>query len=163
MNLEPVSLEAPSFWDNLPRWLAALPFGPDRVVLEFTESQGIHDPEDLTRFPQRLRELGLMVAVDDLGAGVASLTHMARIAPDFIKADRSLVEQVHRRPYQAALLNALSHFAKAMRIGFIAEGIETQEELEAVMDADVPWGQGFILGQPWPTRSRPLIVPNEIV
>ena len=163
LNLEPVSLEAASFWDNLPRWLGALPFGPDRVVLEFTESQGIHDPQDLHGFAQRLRSMGMLVAVDDLGAGVASLTHMARIAPDFIKADRSLVEQVHRRPYQAALLNALSHFAKAMRIGFIAEGIETQEELEAVMDADVPWGQGFILGQPWPTRSRPLVDSQEIV
>ena len=86
---------------------------------------------------------------------------MARLAPDFIKADRSLVEQVHRRPYQAALLNALSHFAQRMCVGFIAEGIETLEELEAVMDADVPWGQGFILGQPWPTRPRPIMGPRS--
>jgi EAL domain-containing protein (putative c-di-GMP-specific phosphodiesterase class I) len=103
--------------------------------------------------------MGLRVAVDDLGAGVASLTHMARLAPDFIKADRSLVEQVHRRPYQAALLNALAHFAERMCIGFIAEGIETLDELQAVLDADVPWGQGFVLGQPWPTRPRPMMSP----
>jgi EAL domain-containing protein (putative c-di-GMP-specific phosphodiesterase class I) len=156
VNLEPVSLEAPGFWEPLPRWLAALPFGPDRVVMEFTESQGVHDLLSLQDYASRLRDLGLRVAVDDLGAGVASLTHLARLAPDFIKADRSLVEQAHRRPYQAALLNALAHFASAMRIGFIAEGIETLEELEAVMDAGVPWGQGFILGQPWPTRPRPI-------
>ena len=156
VNLEPVSLEAPGFWKCLPRWMEALPFGPEFVVMEFTESQGVHDPESLRGYANRLRDLGLRVAVDDLGAGVASLTHMARLAPDFIKADRSLVEQVHRRPYQAALLNALSHFAQRMRIGFIAEGIETLEELEAVMDADVPWGQGYILGQPWPSRPKPL-------
>jgi len=88
--------------------------------------------------------------VDDLGAGVASLTHMARLAPDFIKADRSLVEQVHRRPYQAALLNALAHFAEHMRVGFIAEGVELYEELISVMDADVPWVQGFVYGRPEP-------------
>lgn len=159
VNLEPVSLEAPGFWECLPRWLEALPFAPDRVVMEFTESQGVHDLEALQGYANRLRDLGLQVAVDDLGAGVASLTHMARLAPDFIKADRSLVEQVHRRPYQAALLNALSHFAERMRIGFIAEGIETLEELQAVIDADVPWGQGYVLGQPWPTRPRPLVAP----
>jgi EAL domain-containing protein (putative c-di-GMP-specific phosphodiesterase class I) len=124
--------------------------------MEFTESQGVHGPEVLQGYAQRLRDTGLRVAVDDLGSGVASLTHLARLAPDFIKADRSLVEQAHRRPYQAALLNALAHFANAMRIGFIAEGIETMEELEAVMDAGVPWGQGYILGQPWPTRPRPI-------
>ena len=159
VNLEPVSLEAPGFWNCLPRWLEALPFPAELVVMEFTESQGVHDLEALQTYAKRLRDAGLRIAVDDLGAGVASLTQMARLAPDFIKADRSLVEQVHRRPYQAALLNALSHFARHMRIGFIAEGIETLEELEAVMDADVPWGQGFILGQPWPTRPRPLAGP----
>ena len=156
VNLEPVSLEAPGFWDRLPCWLKDLPFTPECVVMEFTESQGIHGLQALQGYANRLRDLGLRVAVDDLGAGVASLTHMARLAPDFINADRSLVEQVHRRPYQAALLNALSHFAQNMRVGFIAEGIETLDELEAVMDADVPWGQGYILGQPWPTRPRPI-------
>lgn len=161
VNLEPVSLEAPGFWDCLPRWLEALPFPVERVVMEFTESQGVHDLAALQAYAQRLRDAGLRLAVDDLGAGVASLTHMARLAPDFIKADRSLVEQVHRRPYQAALLNALSHFAQHMRIGFIAEGIETLEELEAVMDADVPWGQGFILGQPWPTKPKPIAVSGN--
>jgi EAL domain-containing protein (putative c-di-GMP-specific phosphodiesterase class I) len=159
VNLEPVSLEAPGFWESLPRWMEALPFSPECVVMEFTESQGVHDLVALQAYAKRLRDIGLRVAVDDLGAGVASLTHMARLAPDFIKADRSLVEQVHRRPYQAALLNALAHFANAMRIGFIAEGIETLDELEAIMDAGVPWGQGFILGQPWPTRPRPLAGP----
>jgi len=156
VNLEPVSLEAPGFWESLPRWMNALPFDPGCVVMEFTESQGVHDLKALQGYANRLRDLGLRVAVDDLGAGVASLTHMARLAPDFIKADRSLVEQAHRRPYQAALLNALAHFAKAMRIGFIAEGIETLEELEAIMDAGVPWGQGFIFGQPWPTKPKPI-------
>jgi EAL domain-containing protein (putative c-di-GMP-specific phosphodiesterase class I) len=159
VNLEPVSLEAPGFWKSLPRWMESLPFDPSYVVMEFTESQGVHDLQALQGYANRLRDFGLRVAVDDLGAGVASLTHMARLAPDFIKADRSLVEQVHRRPYQAALLNALSHFAQRMCIGFIAEGIETLEELEAVIDADVPWGQGYILGQPWPTRPRPITRP----
>jgi EAL domain-containing protein (putative c-di-GMP-specific phosphodiesterase class I) len=105
-------------------------------------------------FARQLRDLGLRVAVDDLGSGIASLSHMARLAPAFIKVDRSLVRDVHRHPYQAALLNALALFAERMRVGYIAEGIETPAELQAVIDADVPWGQGFIFGQPEPL-SRP--------
>lgn len=148
VNLEPRTLEHASFWDAIPGWLEALSIRPDQVVMEFTEAQSVHDLDDLKDFARRLRVMGMRIAVDDLGSGVASLSHMARLAPDFIKADRSLVTQAHRRPYQSALLNALAHFARAMRVGFIAEGIETPEELTAVTDADVPWGQGYVYGRP---------------
>ncbi len=150
INLEPLTLEHPDFWTQLPHWVGGLEITPGQVVVEFTESQSLHGLEELQGYAKRLRDHGLKIAVDDLGAGVASLTHMARLAPDFIKADRSLVEQVHRRPYQAALLNALAHFAERMCVGFIAEGIELYEELIAVMDADVPWVQGFVYGRPEP-------------
>ncbi len=150
INLEPSTLAHPDFWDHLPRWVGGLEVNPGQVVVEFTESHSLHDLDELQKYSKRLRDHGLKIAVDDLGAGVASLTHMARLAPDFIKADRSLVEQVHRRPYQAALLNALAHFAERMRVGFIAEGIELYEELTAVMDADVPWVQGYVYGRPEP-------------
>ena len=72
VNLEPVSLEAPGFWRCLPRWLEALPFPVEYVVMEFTESQGVHDLEALQTYAKRLRDVGLRVAVDDLGAGFAS-------------------------------------------------------------------------------------------
>ena len=64
--------------------------------MEFTEAQSVHNLDDLKDYARRLRVMGLRIAVDDLGSGVASLSHMARLAPDFIKADRSLVEQAHR-------------------------------------------------------------------
>lgn len=156
VNIEPMTLESPRFWGQLQGWLGDLAFPPLNVVVELTESHSIHDLDLLQNCAKSLRSHGLQIAVDDLGAGVASLTHMARLAPDFIKADRSLVEQAHRRPYQAALLNALSVFAQRMCIGFIAEGIETPEELQAVIDADVPWGQGYVFGQPQPPKVAPL-------
>jgi EAL domain-containing protein (putative c-di-GMP-specific phosphodiesterase class I) len=119
-----------------------------KVVMELTESCSALEMDDLHAYSRRLRDFGVRIAVDDLGSGVASLTHMARLAPDYIKADQSLVHLAHRRPYQAALLNALAHFARRMCVGFIAEGIETAEELQAVQDADVPWAQGFVYGEP---------------
>lgn len=150
LNLEPLTLTSEAFWKRIPEWLENCPIPPSQIVLEFTEGHAVHDMEMLQGLARKLRALGLRIAVDDLGSGVASLTHMARLAPDFIKADQSLVQQVHRRPYQAALLNALAVFANRMCVGFIAEGVETEDELQAIIDADVPWAQGFLFGQPVP-------------
>ncbi|BDU76622.1 EAL domain-containing protein [Mesoterricola sediminis] len=154
VNLAPLTLEHPGFWKRLEPWLWHLSIPPHRVVLEITESFGGMDPSRLEASARRLRDLGLRIAVDDLGSGIASLAHMSRLSPDFFKVDRSLVAGVDRRPYQAALLNALAHFASRMRVGYIVEGIETGAELQAVIDADVPWGQGFIFGEP-----EPMVLP----
>jgi len=154
VNLDPLTLEAPGFWFQLEPWLWNLSIPPHRIVFEITESYSRHDLSQMEFFSKRLRALGLRIAVDDLGSGIASLAHMSRLSPDFFKVDKSLVQDVHRRPYQAALLNALSVFADRMGVGYIVEGIETPEELQAVIDADVPWGQGFIFGEP-----QPLVFP----
>ena len=153
VNLSPLTLQHPEFWNKLQSWVWDLPIPPHRIVLELTEVFVQHDPEHMEGAARRLRDLGLRVAVGDLGAGIASLAGMARLAPDFIKLDRSLVRDVHRRPYQAAMLNGLAVFAERMRVGCIAEGIETMAELQAVIDADVPWGQGYLFGHPEPLRE----------
>jgi EAL domain-containing protein (putative c-di-GMP-specific phosphodiesterase class I) len=152
VNLNPLTLEHNDFWANIEPWLWNLSIPPHRIVLEITEAYASHDLERMELFAKRLRNLGVRIAVDDLGSGIASLAHMSRLSPDFFKVDRSLVQDVHRRPYQAALLNALAVFAERMRVGYIVEGIETQDELQAVIDADVPWGQGFIFGEPEPLK-----------
>jgi EAL domain-containing protein (putative c-di-GMP-specific phosphodiesterase class I) len=150
VNLAPLTMEHPDFWARLEPWLWNLSIPPHRIVFEITESYSSHGLDEMETFAKRLRALGLRIAVDDLGSGIASLAHMSRLSPDFFKVDKSLVRNVHRRPYQAALLNALAVFAERMRVGYIVEGIETTEELQAVIDADVPWGQGFIFGEPEP-------------
>lgn len=154
VNLNPPTLDSPEFWRLLRPWIWDLTIPPHRIVIEITEGHAQFDLDQLEHYAHRLREHELRIAVDDLGSGVASLSHMARLAPDFLKVDQSLVRNAHRRPYQAALLNALALFSERMRVGCIAEGIETAEELEAVIDADVPWGQGFIFGEPQPLAAQ---------
>ncbi len=155
INLHPLTLEHPDFWKRIQAWVWDLPIPPHRIVMELTDTCAVADLEQMEGFALRLRGIGLRMAVGGLGAGIASLSTMARLAPDFIKVDRSLVREVHRHPYQAALLNALALFAERMRVGYIAEGIESLEELQAVIDADVPLGQGYIFGQPEPLRAIP--------
>jgi EAL domain-containing protein (putative c-di-GMP-specific phosphodiesterase class I) len=154
INLHPTTMESPDFWTRLQPWVWNLSIPPHRIVLEITETFVLHDLDLLEQFAQRLRDMELRIAVDDLGSGAASLAHMSRLAPDFMKVDRSLVHQVHKRPYQAALLNALARFADRMGIGYIAEGIETQEDFKTLVEAEVPWGQGYYFGEPVPLHLK---------
>ena len=157
INMHPNTMDSPYFWKRIEPWLWNLSIPPHRIVMEITETFTSHDLERLRGYAQSLRKMEVRIAVDDLGSGAASLSHMAQLAPDFIKVDRSLVHKAHLRPYQAALLNALSKFAERMGVGYIAEGIETMEELQTIIECDVPWGQGFVLGEP-----VPLALPEEL-
>jgi len=155
INLHPTTMESPEFWNRMQPWIWNLSIPPHRLVLEITETFVLHDLDMLESFAKRLRDMELRIAVDDLGSGAASLAHMSRLAPDFMKVDRSLVQDVHRRPYQAALLNALARFAERMGVGYIAEGIETKEDLDTLIEAEVPWGQGYYFGEAVPLELIP--------
>lgn len=150
LNVSPLTLAYEDLWTRLNGWVWHLAIPPHRIVLEITESQHLHGLDGLAAYVDELRRKEFRIAVDDVGSGVASLAHVARLRPDFIKIDQSLVRNVHQRPFQAALMEALAGFAQRMNVGFIAEGIETVEELEALRAAGVPMGQGFLFGEPEP-------------
>jgi EAL domain-containing protein (putative c-di-GMP-specific phosphodiesterase class I) len=150
VNINPLSLDHPEFWNRIQAWVWNLPIPPHRIVLELTGPDPDQDLDQLGAHSRRLRDLGLRLAVAGLASGQASLVQMARLAPDFVKVDRCLVRDVHRNPYQAAMLNALARFTARMGIGYVLEGIETMAELQTAIDADVPLGQGFVFGEPQP-------------
>jgi EAL domain-containing protein (putative c-di-GMP-specific phosphodiesterase class I)/AmiR/NasT family two-component response regulator len=119
-----------------------------RVVLELTEHQPIEDYDPLLRAVKPLRDRGARVAVDDTGAGYASLRHILTLCPDIIKLDISLVRDIHLDPARRALAASLVTFARETHSELIAEGIETADELRAITALDVRWGQGYHLGRP---------------
>ena len=121
-----------------------------RVVLEITEHEAIEDYGALAQGLAPLRERGLRVAVDDVGAGYASLRHALQLAPDMVKMDMSLTRDVNRDAGRRALASALISFASETNMTIVAEGIETAGELEALRALGVPYGQGFHLARPAP-------------
>lgn len=119
----------------------------DRVVIEITEHAPVPDYEALVDGLALLRGRGVRLAVDDCGAGFASLRHVLLLAPDFIKLDIALCRDV-QHPLRRALARALVSFAAEIDCGVIAEGIETPEDLAALRSLGVELGQGFHLGRP---------------
>ncbi|GBC86408.1 Putative cyclic-di-GMP phosphodiesterase YlaB [bacterium HR12] len=137
-----------------PALLEAVRPHAERIVLELTEHERVTDYAALGSALQRLRELGVRVAIDDAGAGFASLRHILDVRPDIVKLDVTLTRGIDTDHARRALAVALISFAEEMRITIVAEGIETDEELRALRELGVRFGQGYHLGRPGPLRAE---------
>jgi len=131
--------------------LAALLDEADRpVVLEVTETAPI---DDYAAFRESLEAIGRDLAVDDAGAGYASLRHIVELQPTFVKVDMTLVRDVDRDTSRQALIVALDHFALRADLTLIAEGIETDAERATLVDLGIELGQGYLFGRPGPATE----------
>ncbi|HEX8103639.1 MAG TPA: EAL domain-containing protein [Solirubrobacteraceae bacterium] len=124
-----------------------------RLVIEITEHAPVEDYDALVPTLDALRARGARLAIDDAGAGFASLRHILRLAPDIIKTDNTLTRNIATSRAERALTAALISFAGEIGAAIVAEGIETRAELEALQALGVRYGQGFHLGRPAPLGS----------
>jgi diguanylate cyclase (GGDEF)-like protein len=121
-----------------------------RIVLEVTETAAIVDPARARAQIARLRASGLRIALDDLGSGYSSLNLLAQLEPDYVKLDMQLVRGIERTGRAARLIHHLLEFCRGEGLFTIAEGIETDAELQVVTELGVDYVQGFLLGRPSP-------------
>ncbi|MCU1398420.1 MAG: response regulator receiver modulated diguanylate phosphodiesterase [Acidimicrobiales bacterium] len=138
-----------------PRFAALVPHLPPHV-LEITEHQPVEDYGPLRERLQLWQSTGTLVAIDDVGAGYATMAHVVRLAPAFIKIDRSLVAGLHLDRDQRALVAALAAFAAQVGASCIAEGVELAAELDVLADLGVDLAQGYLIAKPatgWPTPA----------
>lgn len=130
-----------------------------QITLEVTEHAVVTDYEGLRR---DLAALGptVSLAVDDAGAGYASLRHVLELAPSLVKLDLGLVRGIDADPARQALIAGMGYFAVKRKVRLVAEGIETAAELETLRSLAIRYGQGYLLGRPqdgrgpgpWPTK-----------
>jgi EAL domain-containing protein (putative c-di-GMP-specific phosphodiesterase class I)/CheY-like chemotaxis protein len=142
LNLSPSTL----LRRDVARLLGAVPL--ERIVIEMTEHAPVGDYEALNRALQPLRAGGVRVAVDDAGAGFASLRHILLLVPDIIKLDISLTRGIDSDRPRRALSCALVAFARETSTVIVAEGIETGAELRTLKEIGVTQGQGFLIAKP---------------
>ncbi|WEK03765.1 MAG: EAL domain-containing protein [Candidatus Devosia phytovorans] len=121
-----------------------------RVVLEITEHASVEDYSALGTALNDIRAGGVRLAVDDAGAGYASLRHILALQPDIIKLDISLTRNIQDDLARHALAAALVHFGRETKSQILAEGVETASELEALRALGVETAQGYFLGRPMP-------------
>ena len=166
INVLPSALYDPEFQgESLVGQLRSLGLSPERIVLEITESSAI---ENYGVFAEALGEftrLGFKIAVDDVGAGYSGLEKIAHLNPNYLKLDRELIKDIDSSYIRREMARALKAFADKIGSTIIAEGIEREAELKALVELGIEYGQGFLLARPGaglpavlPTpRSRPSI------
>lgn len=119
-----------------------------RLVLEITEHSPISDYEKMRTALTPLRKRGLRLAIDDVGAGFSSFQHILELEADIIKLDISLTQNINTDDRKFLLAKALCGFAKAIDCTIVAEGIETEEELNSLRKLNVDSVQGYFIGRP---------------
>ncbi|MBV5245784.1 EAL domain-containing protein [Mycolicibacterium sp. PAM1] len=141
VNLSPLALADPIIQQELLSY-------PRGVVVELTEREPA--PELLGESVEPLRQSGIRLAIDDAGSGFAGLTTILRLRPDIIKLDRELTVGIDTDPSRRALATALTHFAREIDAYTVAEGIETEVQMQLLRDIGIRYGQGYFLGRPQP-------------
>lgn len=125
-----------------------------RVVIELTELSDPGSLTDLVRQINLLRQSGFRFAIDDVGAGTSGLNRITALRPDCLKLDRKLIAGIDRDPFRQNLLKFFVDFASLSNMKLITEGVESEEELRTLMDQNVDFAQGYLLGRPAPLGTK---------
>jgi EAL domain-containing protein (putative c-di-GMP-specific phosphodiesterase class I) len=127
-----------------------------RVVLEITERAAIDDVKDIAERIARLRQMGFRIAIDDIGAGYSGLNSFATIHPDLVKLDITLVRNIDSDPMRRRLVSMLVDLCGDMNIAVVAEGVETTQERDALVELGLDLFQGYLFARP----AAPFAVPT---
>jgi EAL domain-containing protein (putative c-di-GMP-specific phosphodiesterase class I) len=132
---------------------------PQMVTLEITEHQVIENMNLYREAMHPFLALGFTFAIDDLGAGYSGLETLATLGASFLKIDMGLIRDVHQKRISQQVVKAIVEMGAGVGAAVIAEGIETQDEAQALIGLGVRFGQGYHLGRPmdpYATSARSL-------
>jgi diguanylate cyclase len=123
-------------------------FPAKRLELEITESALIANPGLTIEYLKAWKRLGVRIAIDDFGTGYSSLSYLSRLPADRLKLDRSLIHRMTLDRKSAAVMRLIVSMAAELEMEVIAEGVETEEQLQMLTDLGCPYAQGYLLGRP---------------
>jgi diguanylate cyclase (GGDEF)-like protein len=150
VNVSPNQFHQKNFVETVGQVLAETEIDPQTLQLEITESSLILNADNVVTRLRELKEMGLMVAIDDFGVGYSSLGYLKQLPIDMLKIDRSFVSDATSDPDDAALVMAIITLAHNLRLKVMAEGVETDEQLRFLRLLRCDEAQGFLFGKAQP-------------
>jgi diguanylate cyclase (GGDEF)-like protein/PAS domain S-box-containing protein len=153
VNVSARQFSSPGFVESVDRAVRAAELEPGRVELELTEGVLVENREEATDILNRLKALGVHIAVDDFGTGYSSLSYLSRLPIDCLKIDRSFVTRIHQLGPDAAIAQAVISLAHSLGLRVIAEGVETREQLEFLRSHGCEQGQGYLFSAAVPPEA----------
>ncbi len=132
---------------------AGSPIALTQLVLEVTEREPLTNLAAARRVIAGLQELGVRIAIDDVGAGHGGLSYLLKLGVDIIKIDKLFVDAIGAERHSAAIIDSLVELARSMRIDIVAEGVENFEQVAYLRDHGVRLAQGYVFAPPLPGSS----------
>jgi EAL domain-containing protein (putative c-di-GMP-specific phosphodiesterase class I) len=126
---------------------------PHLLELELTESTLLQDVDNNLETVRQLKALGVRLSIDDFGTGYSSLSYLKRFAVDRLKIDRSFVRDVNTDADSAAIVRAVIQLARSLRLGIVAEGVETEAQLTFLQEEGCQEVQGYWFSRPLPAAE----------
>jgi len=126
---------------------------PQQLELELTETLIMPNAQDAIETLHSLKKLGIRLSIDDFGTGYSSLSYLKRFPIDTVKIDQCFVRDLSTNQDDKALVNAIIAMAHKLNLTVVAEGVETHEQLQFLLDNKCDFVQGFLCGKPMPAEE----------
>lgn len=164
VNLSVVQFRQDTLYQTICQTLRESKLDPAMLELEMTEGIAMENSERTISVLEQLNALGVRLSIDDFGTGYSSLSYLKRFKIDKLKIDQSFVHDLDRYPEDAAIITAIIGMAKSLGFKTIAEGVETQEQLDFLRDKQCDQIQGYLFSKPVPADDFAQLLRNgEIV
>lgn len=148
VNLSARQLLQPDFLQQLEQTISDNQIDPQLLKLELTESITVDNTLTTAEILQKIKDRGIQLSIDDFGTGYSSLSYLHALPVESVKIDRSFVQRLHEQPENTGLIPAIIRVAQAMQMTVIAEGIETEQQLEHLRRLNCDFGQGYFFSPP---------------
>ncbi len=153
VNLSARQLASAELFHHVQDALHTAGLDPSALVLEMTETALVQDPILAAARLHQLRTLGVRLAIDDFGTGYSSLSYLRQFPVDILKIDRSFINTITDRDKVPAIVRGLLDLARTLELETIAEGIETDAQLDQLRDQHCELGQGYLFARPLPLEQ----------
>src|SRR5690606_18825117 len=153
VNLSPLQFAHTELIDTVRKTLARHGLPPHSLILEITESTAMRNVDDSMDILEQLDELGVKISIDDFGTGYSSLLYLKRLPASELKIDRGFISELVRDTEDAAIVSAIIALGKALQLKIVAEGVETQDQLDFLNELGCDSQQGYLLGRPVPAAE----------
>jgi diguanylate cyclase len=162
VNVSAVQLRQGTLPRDIKRALARTDADPTRLILELTESVLVDETNHAIDQLEQIRLLGIRVAIDDFGTGYSGLAYLHRLPIDIIKIDRSLTVELTTDPAASVVLSAVIHLAHVLGFDVVAEGAETEEQIQLLRGIGCDHIQGFFYARPMPAAEADGVARNGL-
>jgi diguanylate cyclase (GGDEF)-like protein len=153
VNVSARQIVSPQFADTVADVLAKTAMDPGALILEMTEYVLLEDNERALRVLTDLKDLGIRLALDDFGTGYSSLSYLRRLPIDIVKIDQGFIADIGHAPEGPAIAAAVTNLAHVLNLTVTAEGVETQDQRDAVLAMGCDFAQGFYFARPMPSPA----------